>query len=268
MRKTLFRIPNMDCAAEESLVRMKLERVASIQRLHFDLAGRSLAVYHDGHPEPLERALAELDLGSQLIGTTEVDGVGEITEKTSQETGQRKLLWTVFAINFIFFVVESTAGLVSGSMGLVADSLDMLADALVYGLSLMAVGGPLSRKKAVAKGSGYLQLGLAVLGVVEVFRRFAAVEEPPDFRSMILVSGLALGANSLSLYLLHRSRSPEVHLRATMIFTSNDIIINLGVILAGVLVAWLDSSLPDLVIGAAVFVIVSRGAFRILKLAG
>lgn len=51
-----------------------------------------------------------------------------------------------------------------------------------------------------------------------------------------------------------------------MIFTSNDIIINTGVILAGLLVAWLNSGLPDLVIGAIVFAVVCRGAFRILKL--
>ena len=50
-----------------------------------------------------------------------------------------------------------------------------------------------------------------------------------------------------------------------MIFTSNDILINAGVILAGLMVLWLDSSLPDLIIGAFVFVLVSLGAWRILK---
>ena len=56
-------------------------------------------------------------------------------------------------------------------------------------------------------------------------------------------------------------------MQASMIFTSNDVIINLGVIAAGVLVLWLGSSLPDLLIGATVFVIVSLGAVRILRLA-
>ena len=56
-------------------------------------------------------------------------------------------------------------------------------------------------------------------------------------------------------------------MQASMIFTSNDIIINLGVITAGVLVLWLDSSLPDLIVGAIVFVIVTLGAVRILRLA-
>ena len=69
------------------------------------------------------------------------------------------------------------------------------------------------------------------------------------------------------LYLLQRSKSQEVHMQATMIFTSNDVIINLGVIAAGLLVNWLNSGIPDLVIGAIVFTIVTRGAFRILRLA-
>ena len=267
MERSLFKIARMDCAAEENLIRMKLDDVASVQRLDVDLVERSVAVYHDGNTAMIERVLDDLDLGSRLIGTMHVEGADEPAESAHQSARQRKLLWTVFAINFGFFVLEMTTGLISGSMGLVADSLDMLADALVYGLSLIAVGGALSRKKAIATGSGYLQLALALLGFVEVVRRFVGVEALPDFRTMIIVSVLALGANSVSLYLLQRSRSQEAHMRASMIFTSNDIVINLGVIAAGVLVSWLDSSLPDLIIGTIVFVIVSRGAFRILKLA-
>jgi Co/Zn/Cd efflux system component len=64
-----------------------------------------------------------------------------------------------------------------------------------------------------------------------------------------------------------KSKSNEAHMRASMIFTSNDIIINLGVILAGVLVLWFNSSLPDLIVGSAVFILVMVGASRILKLA-
>jgi Co/Zn/Cd efflux system component len=151
-------------------------------------------------------------------------------------------------------------------MGLVADSLDMLADALVYGLSLWAVGSTVIRKKKVAKLSGYFQLALALLGLSEVIRRFISFEEVPDFQTMIIVSVLALIANSVCLYLLQKSKSNEAHMKATMIFTSNDIIINTGVIAAGVLVLLTQSKYPDLIIGAIVFLIVVRGAFRILKL--
>ena len=159
-----------------------------------------------------------------------------------------------------------TTGLISKSMGLVADSLDMLADSLVYGISLFAVGGTLTRKKKVAKLAGYFQMTLAIIGFLEVVRRFIANEELPDFSTMIVVSILALLANVTCLYLLQKSKSKEAHMQASMIFTSNDIIINSGVILAGFLVNWINSSLPDLIVGAVVFVIVIRGAIQILKL--
>jgi Co/Zn/Cd efflux system component len=137
---------------------------------------------------------------------------------------------------------------------------------LVYGLSLWAVGSTVTRKKKVAKLSGYFQLALALLGLSEVIRRFISFEEVPDFQTMIIVSVLALIANSVCLYLLQKSKSNEAHMKATMIFTSNDIIINTGVIAAGVLVLLTQSKYPDLIIGAIVFLIVVRGAFRILKL--
>lgn len=261
MDKTLFKIPQMDCAAEENLVRIKLDPVGAVRGLEFDLPGRKLTVFHEGDLATVEGALQDLDLGSSLLESSQTE------DAAPEQVSQRKLLWTVLAINAAFFVLEMTTGLVSRSMGLVADSLDMLADALVYGLSLLAVGTTVARKKQVAKWSGYFQVTLALIGFVEVLRRFFGLEALPDFRIMIIVSVLALVANGVCLYLLQRSKDREAHMQASMIFTSNDIVINLGVITAGVLVNWLNSGMPDLVIGAVVFAIVTRGAFRILRLA-
>jgi Co/Zn/Cd efflux system component len=137
----------------------------------------------------------------------------------------------------------------------------------VYAISLFAVGGTVARKKGIARLAGYFQITLAVLGFVEVIRRFVGVEEMPDFATMIVVSILALGANGICLYLLLKSKSKEAHMQASTIFTSNDVIINLGVIMAGLLVNWLNSSKPDLIIGTIVFVVVIQGAVKILKLA-
>lgn len=261
MDKSVFIVPKMDCAAEESLVRMKLDGMATVRSLDFDLSAREVAVYHDGQLGEIESAIGQLGLGSKLLGTEET------AEVAPEQSEQRRLLWVVLVINFSFFALEMTTGLISGSMGLVADSLDMLADALVYGLSLFAVGAAVARKKSVARWSGYFQITLAVLGFMEVVRRFLGVEALPDFRTMIGVSVLALIANGVCLYLLQRSKDREAHMQASMIFTSNDVIINLGVITAGVLVLWLGSGIPDLVVGAIVFVIVTLGAVRILRLA-
>ena len=151
-------------------------------------------------------------------------------------------------------------------MGLIADSLDMLADSIVYALSLFAIGGTIYRKKKVAKFSGYFQMGLALLGFSEVLRRFFSESETPLFEWMIVVALLALIGNLVSLWLINKAKSDEAHMQASAIFTSNDIIVNGGVILAGVLVFWFDSKLPDLIIGAIVFSFVIRGAIKILQL--
>jgi len=261
MDKSIFKVASMDCAAEQSLVQMALDTVQSVQALEFDLSTRKVAVYHHGDLESVTLAMDRLGLGASHHQTIQSDG------PAGESNNQRQLLWTVLIINLAFFAIEMTTGLISGSMGLVADSLDMLADALVYGISLMAVGATIARKKLVAKWSGYLQALLAVIGFAEVVRRFLGFESLPDYQIMIAVSVLALVANGVCLYLLNRSKDKEAHMQASMIFTSNDIFINLGVIAAGVLVMWLDSSLPDLIIGTVVFLIVLRGAMRILALA-
>ena len=261
MQKTVFEIYKMDCPSEETLIRLKLNSIENIVNLDFDIPNRRLTVYHTGKLNLIESAISELNLGCKVISS---DDSGQTTFVA--ETSQRKVLWSVLIINFAFFIIEIIAGLLSNSMGLVADSLDMLADAFVYGISLYAVGGSVSRKKSIAKLAGYFQIILAVIGFVEVLRRFLGAEELPGFQTMIIISIFALIANGICLYLLQKSKSKEAHMRASMIFTSNDVIINLGVILAGVLVLLLNSGIPDLVIGSIVFVLVVIGAIRILKL--
>ncbi len=142
----------------------------------------------------------------------------------------------------------------------------MLADAIVYGLSLYAVGKAVTQKKQVARISGYFQLALAIFGMVEVLRRFLGAGDEPSFMLMIVISLIALAGNAASLLVLRRTQSQDAHIQASQIFTSNDVIVNIGVILAGILVFFTGSKIPDLVVGAAVFCLVGYGAFRILQL--
>ncbi|MEQ8420810.1 cation efflux family protein [Arenibacter algicola] len=262
MKKTVFEITKMDCPSEENLIRMKLDGIPGIEHLDFDIPNRKLAVFHDGQADQIETLILELNLGGQKLKTEET-----AQTQFAENSNQKKLLWTVLSINFLFFIIEMTTGLISKSMGLVADSLDMLADSFVYGISLFAVGGTLIRKRRIAKLAGYFQILLAVMGFGEVLRRFFGAEQLPNFTTMIMVSVFALIANGICLYLLQKSKSKEeAHMKASMIFTSNDVIINLGVIVAGFLVNVLNSNKPDLIIGTIVFILVIQGARRILKL--
>ena len=261
MLKSEFEISKMDCPSEEAIIRTALGQFDSIKHLDFNLEKRTLIVFHNSQTNEIVKMIIDLNLGGKLKSSIEVEN-----QEFNSQSSQKKLLWTVLLINFTFFGIEMSTGLISNSMGLVADSLDMLADSFVYGISLIAVGGTLTRKKNIAKLARYSQIALALIGFFEIVRRFLGGENMPDFRTMIIVSIFALIANGVCLYLLQRSRSEEAHMKASMIFTSNDIIINTGVIVAGILVIWLNSNLPDLIIGAIVFILVLLGAIRILKL--
>ncbi|MBK7310553.1 MAG: cation transporter [Sphingobacteriaceae bacterium] len=262
MKKSTIHISKMDCPSEENMIRMKLDGQEFV-KLDFDIPNRNLYVYHESEINPIYEAVNDLNLGATLIHSEE----SELSFTNDDHSKEKKLLWNVLLINLTLFVIEIITGFFSGSMGLIADSLDMLADAFVYGLSLYAVGHVAVKKKRVAKISGCLQMALALFGIIEVIRRFLGSEEIPAFQTMIVISLFALIGNAVSLYLLQKSKSKEAHMQASMIFTSNDVIVNVGVIVAGILVYFSNSKFPDLIIGSIVFLLVAKGAVRILKLA-
>ena len=180
------------------------------------------------------------------------------------ESLERKTLIALLAINAVMFVTEIILGLLAESTGLIADSLDMLADAGVYGISLYVVGKGIAQQSKAASLSGILQIILGFGVLVEVLRRLYFGSEPDSF--LIMAVGVAaLMANMYCVHLIWRHRNAGVHMRASWIFTTNDVIANLGVIISGSLVWVLGSRYPDLVIGAIISAVVVRGGFKILN---
>lgn len=80
------------------------------------------------------------------------------------------------------------------------------------------------------------------------------------------IAVLALVANVGGMALLAKHRQNGLHMRASWILTTKEVIANVGVVLAGALVAWTGSSLPDRVVGSAIGLVVIAGAVRILRL--
>ncbi|VAX06289.1 Cobalt-zinc-cadmium resistance protein CzcD [hydrothermal vent metagenome] len=177
---------------------------------------------------------------------------------------QSRVLVILLAINGVMFVVEMIAGIIGDSTALIADSLDMLADATVYGIGLYAVGRSLLVKAKAAHISGIFQIMLGLGVLFDIVRRFIVGSEPEPMM-MMAVGAVALIANSICLMLIYKHRQGEVHMRASWIFSKNDVIANLGVICGGLLVAWLGSPWPDLVIGLAIAMLVVRGGVHIIK---
>ena len=191
-----------------------------------------------------------------------MSGCGCEIEIKDQE--QKAVLYWLLGINAVMFIIEMSVGLLADSTALIADSLDMLADAVVYGVGIYAVGKTIVHKANAAKVSGYFQLALGLLILFDIARR-ATFGSGPESMLMMGMGGVALIANVICLAIIRKQKNGEVHMRASWIFSANDVIANIGVILAGSIVYLFDTRWPDLVIGFIVSIVVMRGAVLILK---
>ncbi len=71
--KVRFRIDKMDCPTEERLIRNRLEPMAGVIRLDFNLLARELTVFHELEgTATLEAALTELDMAPRLLEAGQV----------------------------------------------------------------------------------------------------------------------------------------------------------------------------------------------------
>lgn len=177
---------------------------------------------------------------------------------------ERRTLVILLTLNALMFIVEALVGWYADAAGLLADSLDMLADASVYAVALYAVGRSSRIQSGAATASGIVQIALGLGVLLEVARRFLVGSEPVSTLMMIM-GAVALAVNVTCLALIAKHRQGGVHMRASWIFSANDVIANIGVIVSGVLVLVLGTRIPDLIIGGVIAVIVVRGGIGILR---
>lgn len=265
---SVFDVPKMDCPSEENLIRTAFASFEATVVFEFDLPGRKVHIYHPDMADKVEKAMKSVGLGASLVSFESVDhnAVQAALEVTTiNETREAQALKWLLAINAFMFVLELGVGIVAQSTGLIADSLDMFADAAVYGVSLYAVGKAAKFKLKAAHFSGWLQIALALGVLSEVVRRFLYGSEPVSVL-MMSFGVVALIANITCLLLIFKSRNQGSHMKASWIFSANDVLANAGVIIAGVLVAVTGSQMPDLVIGLLIAGLVMWGAVRILRL--
>ncbi len=177
---------------------------------------------------------------------------------------QSSTLKIVLGINAVMFLVELTAGLMSGSLSLLADSLDMLGDALVYGFSIYVVarGTRMKAKAALFKGGVMAAFALFVLGQAVYKVLFPHV---PIFEAIGAIGVLALAANSLCLFLLWSHRADDINMRSVWLCSRNDIIANVSVLFAA-LGVWLSGSgWPDIIVGIALAALFAQSSLSVLR---
>lgn len=185
-------------------------------------------------------------------------------EQLARQSDQRRVLVIVLVINAVMFVVEFGAGAIAGSTALMADAADMLGDALVYGVSIYALARS-DRWKAVAAMSKGLFILLLGVGIVLNIAVKIQSGVPPSSTLMLAAGGLALLANLYCFRLLWRFRSHDVNMASSFECSRNDLIANVGVLIAAAAVALFKSPWPDILIGAAIAIVVLRSAIRVLR---
>ncbi len=174
----------------------------------------------------------------------------------------RRALWAVILINLVMFAVEITAGFASGSQALKADALDFAGDTMTYTISLLVIGSSLAlrARAALFKGGLLIVIAVSVLGMT-LMRALSG--EPPVAETMGIVGFTALLANAASVLILLKWRDGDANVRSVWLCSRNDAIGNVGVMIAGGLVAITGSAWPDLILAFALAALFTRSAWSI-----
>lgn len=179
---------------------------------------------------------------------------------------QRAVLVTVLWINAAMFAVESTAGIVADSSALLADSLDMLGDALVYGFSLYVLARSALWKARAALVKGLIQAAFGAGVLIEVADKVLHGGAPLG-GWMAAVGALALVANLACLWLLTRHREQDLNMSSVWLCSRNDVIANIGVLVAAALVYASGSAWPDIVAGVLIAGLFLKTSVRVIAAA-
>ncbi len=182
----------------------------------------------------------------------------------SSNAQDRRILLYVLLINLAQSALGMGVGVWASSAALIGAALDNLADASVYAVGIYAVGRSVRAKVVAARLSGWLLIGLSVLLVAEVIRRFMGSEAPIG-PAMMVMAGVNAAINVYCLRLLKRHKGEDVNFKASAIFTSNDSIVNMAILVSGLLVLWLGSNVPDLVLGVVSALFAANGGREILE---
>lgn len=188
----------------------------------------------------------------------------KICEVSALRGKHQRILWVVLAINASMFLIEGLAGIMAHSTALMADALDMLGDTLVYAFSLFVLNKSLKWQAGAAffKACFMLAFGAAVMAEA-VYKIFMPVM--PQVEIMGVIGAAALAANAVCFLLLYTHRADNLNMSSTWLCSRNDLIANVGVLLAAAASYAFVSRWPDILVGlliAALFTFSAVGIFR------
>lgn len=197
---------------------------------------------------------------------TETDSCGchGDTERAERDPAYRRALWLVVLLNLGFGLIEIVGGFIAGSQALKADALDFLGDGSITFVGLLALAWSERARARVALVQGVFLagLGLVVIGMA-AWRVMNAV--PPEAELMGGIGVAALTVNVAAAWILSRFREGDANVRAVWLFSRNDALANVAVIVAAGLVFWTQSAWPDLVVAAVIALLFLHSSYEIIR---
>lgn len=186
------------------------------------------------------------------------------TMRAERDPVYRRALWIVIILNLGFGIVEAVGGFIANSQALKADSLDFLGDGSItlVGLLALAWSARARAQVALAQGVFLAALGVSVIGFA-IWRAMNAV--PPEADLMGGIGVLALIVNVAAALVLSRFREGDANVQAIWLFSRNDSLANIAVIIAAGLVALFDSAWPDILVAGAIAALFLHSATSIIK---
>lgn len=267
-----YQVTGMDCSSCAAKVEGAARKVEGVNDVKVSIASQIMTLSVDDPARRLpvvESAVTELGYQLDRIGEPKAEGADDddedkIPDLSHVTPAYKRALWIVVLLNVGYGIIEIGGSILSGSQALQADSLDFIGDGLISFLGLIAVGWGLAAraKAALLQGVFLALLGLGVIGST-LYRVF--VEHEPQ---TLLMGGFAIVAfvvNVLAAVVLIPHRKGDANMRAVWLFSRNDAIGNLAVVVAAGLVWLLNSPWPDLLVAFAVAGLFLQSAWSIIR---
>ncbi len=186
-----------------------------------------------------------------------------------------RAFWIGIILNAIFVVVEFIAGFYYNSLALLSDAGHNLSDVASLALSLFAF------KIAKAKSNerftyGYhkstilASLANAVILLIavgsigwEAILRFMKPEETNGY-TVSIVAALGILINSISAFLFFRNKEKDLNVKGAYIHLATDALVSIGVVIAGIAIAYTGIKWIDPLISLLIMVVVIYSTWGLL----
>lgn len=178
--------------------------------------------------------------------------------------GYQRALWIVVILNVGYGVVEMVGGFLAGSQAVKADALDFLGDGLITMLGLLAIGWSLVWRARAALIQG-LFLGALGLGVLGNTAYRVLEQQQPQAEVMGVLGIVALVVNVAAAATLIPHRTGDANVRAVWLFSRNDAIGNLAVVVAAGVVGWWGTPWPDLIVAVVIAGLFLQSSWSIVR---